>query len=1066
MRNLFSILALLFASSPLLAHAACPPGANYTNPANPTGASVTLASLGITSCYFVAANGSDSNDGLSEASGHPWLHAPFMPNCSSVCLTKQNAMNGSSAAGVGIIFRGGDTWHFGASTSPASGGTWEFNSSPYPIGTASNPIYLGVDQTWYTGGSWARPILNADNSPCNASTTGTMPDGYTCTGTTDGFGQPSYHVSGCGYQVGGANILLDISSLKYFDIDNFEMTGICQSGAQQGRNGDDTYIRDGSMCNSACTGTISPLVITNNYIHGASHLAFAGANGSPACNSPAVCINVTAFQGGVPSGNSPVGETIALNVVDFSDSDPGGENLTLGGFYNVAYNAFRYTTQALPNPLHSFHDNLYEYFFENGHSNVIESLEPSNGVIYNNVFRHIENLLSSGGGVFLWPGPQTGVTDYIFNNVAYDVGGLEYFNMGGVGLTTNNGNYTFFNNTFQSNPSQALFGCNGSPIGTVLNTNNHVIDDQNPGTCASMTVVDQLWQTNAVATSNGYTSSQTFAYSPTSSGSPTVGVGANQHSGYCATLSGSSDSFIAAAGAACNSDTPYGISYNATTHTVSYPGRASVGRPSSGAWDIGSYEYAAGGPSYSLTASGTNAAFSGLNCSNGSYSSGTPINCACVPNSGYICTSMSGTGSASGCSLSSCSFSITATSTVSATAALGSISLVSHNFFPQTSGAITCSPTCPAQSISSINAGNLLVLDALVTGNSSAAAYLSSLSCSPSVGTWVFPTQTNIWNNTSWGTSAAYILSTTAAVNPSCTATMSGTSQSISLFFRQYNTTKPGGFSVDNIPMAVNLASCTACAAPNATLTGTNDVVISGGSPPLAFTSLNAPYGNVDIDAHNAAIVGDVLNTTSGTGATANQGSAASATLDTLAFTDSPTSTSYTLTVIQPANGSIVGDGGIDVCSSGTYPSGTVLGCRAVASTYYQFNQWTAGPCNATSTNPCGSTLAADTTITASFSLLDYTVNFNIVGSGSISGCTSGTYNYGSIGPCTAIPGIGYSFTSWSCPAVPGGNVCGPFVVGGLGCGYPGCTATATFTPTIQPPSSITGVILKGVTKQ
>ena len=46
----------------------CPAGANYTNPANPTGAHVTLASLGITNCYYIAAGGSDSNSGTSESS--------------------------------------------------------------------------------------------------------------------------------------------------------------------------------------------------------------------------------------------------------------------------------------------------------------------------------------------------------------------------------------------------------------------------------------------------------------------------------------------------------------------------------------------------------------------------------------------------------------------------------------------------------------------------------------------------------------------------------------------------------------------------------------------------------------------------------------------------------------------------------------------------------------------------------------------------------------------------------------------------------------------------------------
>ena len=132
----------------------CPSGANYVNwqsPLIPT----TLASLGVTSCYYVAANGSDSNDGASEASGHPWLHAPGMP-----------AATGNPAAlnptgGVGIIFRGGDTWHFGNSgASPYTGGTWSWSWN----GVSGAPNYIGVDPTWYSGGSWVRPLLTWDNA--------------------------------------------------------------------------------------------------------------------------------------------------------------------------------------------------------------------------------------------------------------------------------------------------------------------------------------------------------------------------------------------------------------------------------------------------------------------------------------------------------------------------------------------------------------------------------------------------------------------------------------------------------------------------------------------------------------------------------------------------------------------------------------------------------------------------------------------------------------------------------------------------------------------------------------
>ena len=173
--------------------------------------------------------------------------------------------------------------------------------------------------------------------------------------------------------------------------DNFELTGLCQSHVGQ-PGGFDAFLNYAS--------DQAPITITNLYIHGATHLQYAAKTAVWDALAGTVCINLgNAFYGAVNNGS--IGESLFYNVVDFADSDPGGENLTQSGFYNVAYNVFRYTTQALPSTLHLFHDNLYEYFFENGHSNMIESADVAGtNAIYNNVFRHVENLVTSGGGVF------------------------------------------------------------------------------------------------------------------------------------------------------------------------------------------------------------------------------------------------------------------------------------------------------------------------------------------------------------------------------------------------------------------------------------------------------------------------------------------------------------------------------------------------------------------------------------------------------------------------------------------------------------------------------------------
>src|SRR5690242_4163905 len=70
--------------------------------------------------YYIAANGSDSNNGTSKTS--PWQHAPGMPSCTGTCAST------TPRAGDQFIFRGGDTWHYGSGT-PSVGGTWNWNWS-------------------------------------------------------------------------------------------------------------------------------------------------------------------------------------------------------------------------------------------------------------------------------------------------------------------------------------------------------------------------------------------------------------------------------------------------------------------------------------------------------------------------------------------------------------------------------------------------------------------------------------------------------------------------------------------------------------------------------------------------------------------------------------------------------------------------------------------------------------------------------------------------------------------------------------------------------------------------
>jgi hypothetical protein len=566
-RTAILTVCILTAGSAFAAGGACPSGTPVAG-----------------SCYFIAASGSDTNNGTSEST--PWQHAPGMPLCANNCASN------TPIGGSGYIFRGGDTWHMGNSgASPYTGGAWQWQWN----GSTGSPIYLGVDTTWHSGGSWARPILTGDNPICSPSS---------CTGG-------SYpNVTSCAYHVlpdtgGSSNTLLSMYSVHYVIVDNFEMTGLCEwslNGAA-----DDSYIRYGAA---------TAVYFYNLYLHGWSHPAL-GDPGSPIdCGVPnTVCANINLIYGGGAPSSVP-DDTFRYVVVDGSDSDPIGIARTCYcDFWDVAYSYIGYQPNVITRWQHSFHDNLYEYWYENGHGNVMESVGDAPGVnaMYNNVFRHI-NPLNQAGDPGFWPEPPVGTTNYFFNNLNYDWTNMEYFNVGQNSNVGDQGNLVIFNNTFQYN---ALGMGAGNIIGWVCPqvyahpltlANNHYITDGSSAyttgcSSANSSKTTELLMSNSKAASGGYTSSGTYAYSSTSVGNPTVGTGTNGNTAFCGALSSAG---LSDAASACGSDTTYACSYNSASHTVFCPARSTVIRPSS-AWDIGGYQYNSGQTSSPAPPSGLSA---------------------------------------------------------------------------------------------------------------------------------------------------------------------------------------------------------------------------------------------------------------------------------------------------------------------------------------------------------------------------------------------------------------------------------------------------------------------------
>src|ERR1700677_2723322 len=178
--------------------------------------------------YCVSAAGSDSNSGLAGSGNHcstgsPWLHEPGMPNFTG---------SYTHAAGDQIIFRGGDTWHFGnSSDAPYSGGPMSWAHS----GSSGTHDYLGVDVTWFTGSSWVRPVFNWDN-PITTS-----------------------FPSSCSFTTSAQAIAISASGATNTTIDNIEFTGYCSSTSSDANNF--AYI----LVN---TGASSNITISNSYFHG------------------------------------------------------------------------------------------------------------------------------------------------------------------------------------------------------------------------------------------------------------------------------------------------------------------------------------------------------------------------------------------------------------------------------------------------------------------------------------------------------------------------------------------------------------------------------------------------------------------------------------------------------------------------------------------------------------------------------------------------------------------------------------------------------------------------------
>jgi hypothetical protein len=693
------------ATSARAAGGACPTPAQYVNPANRTGPLVTLASLGVTSCYYIADSGLDTNAGTSE--GSPWLHSPDMPNCASACAAV------TPAPGEGFIFRGGDTWFYFGGTpliglpsgwpTGANGYGWKVTQS----GTSGSPIYWGADQTWFAGGAWTRPVV----SDGNAIFTPSAPDPTILTSTS---------VSSCTFPQGNLDNIA-FTGPSYYIFDNFEFTGMCWNDRTDGGTGTNEHNNIKQFQGGG--GGSNPRWIFRTYHHGWSHTPFAcpglststlgsggaatyhvgdtfklndfgdnaagwplgtvtgvsggsvgsvtsytitqngtgvstGTFGTTAItgSGTGLTIDVTATAVGTCNGPSSFlgytgqdnsGLVMAFNVVDGSDSDDLAWGWAWGDAWDLEENVIRHVGgTAIFDNCHTIHDNLLEFINNSNdnstHSDMLfcNSEGETSNFFYDNLTRYVATRYNQNAmSAVWWLFPFAGSTDYFFNNVGHDVNCDGDCNNLGQSTPSDTGTQILiYNNTWQSVPVNGqnfkIFG-NTSFQGQITSQNNHWITNAGTG-CANIftgtanvnggvtSCAGDFFQTISVANAAGYTSANDYA--PTSSSSPTVGIGANETS-----ISGPfGAAFLQTTTAACT--------YVTVSHSVSCPHVTPSNRPTTGAcpgpgcWNAGAFDFVS--PTVALAPNPYSFAATAL----GSNSSDSPVTFTLTNNTGVTIT--------------------------------------------------------------------------------------------------------------------------------------------------------------------------------------------------------------------------------------------------------------------------------------------------------------------------------------------------------------------------------------------------------------------------------------------
>lgn len=480
---------------------------------------LVLASPSWSATYYIDITaGADTNNGTAKAT--PWKHIPGMPTCTNTCAST------TPTAGDTFILKGGETW-----------GTANFPVKWIWSGSSGNVITIGVDATWYTGGAWARPVWDGEDTATSDTIVAT---------TAYAFWHCDFGATTC----------------QYITLSNFELTRFRWSGAPSA-----------GFCAQVNAWGTTNVIIDQFYIHDWTHGAATGdchvVSGQSGVDA------ATTLQNSVVDGSRDVSGTVGSGLMQYVltttnnyFTNISGMALPAGGPGLVSGNTFAACTHS---------------FVVGDHNNWVESLGvPAAAANFNTVIKNnfYGGASDNGCEAMLVGNPYEQL--YIFNNVIWDLSSNAPALGQNIGAGTANARAYIYNNTIVAPTGQSCMRTGSGTMVLIEYKNNHCITSgTDPGTFTATTVntATNLTQSLATVNSEGYTNAQTYKYSPTDAGDSTVGTGTD----LTASCSGPLADLC--------SDTTYGVTRTASnTVTVT---RTSNPRPNGSAWDIGAYQYRA-----------------------------------------------------------------------------------------------------------------------------------------------------------------------------------------------------------------------------------------------------------------------------------------------------------------------------------------------------------------------------------------------------------------------------------------------------------------------------------------